>query len=260
LLGLRNGSSLEAADLLETVIEAHGGLARWNQLKTVSARIVQGGALWGVKGQKGVLDDVFVTASLHEERVSHHPFGADDRRSAFTPERVAIRAPSTVAGMDSRTGRRQLHGSPLAGIRVRQAGEPAEATMKGAMRTLIVAGLVVAASEAHAKTKDQKLCSDLAEFRNNVSDLQQMGPQSTMGELRKKEDQLSATEKRIAKRAKHDKHARELHAAIDDLNRTVKRLPNDTTLASAQESIHGKVTKVADAADSFNQSYCSTGQ
>jgi hypothetical protein len=37
-----------------------------------------------------VLDDVFVTASLHEERVSHHPFGAPDRRSEFTPERVAI--------------------------------------------------------------------------------------------------------------------------------------------------------------------------
>jgi hypothetical protein len=37
-----------------------------------------------------VLDDVYVTAHLHEEWVSHHPFGAADRRSAFTPERVAI--------------------------------------------------------------------------------------------------------------------------------------------------------------------------
>jgi hypothetical protein len=78
------------SDLLETVVEAHGGLTRWTQLETVSARLAQGGALWGLKGQQGVLDDVFVTASLHEERVSHHPFGAIDRRSAFTPERVAI--------------------------------------------------------------------------------------------------------------------------------------------------------------------------
>jgi len=78
------------SNLLETVIEAHGGLERWSQLETVSARLVQGGALWALKGQPGVLDDVFVTASLHEERVSHHPFGAPDRRSAFTPERVAI--------------------------------------------------------------------------------------------------------------------------------------------------------------------------
>src|SRR3982074_361330 len=77
-------------DLLNTVIEAHGGLERWNQLTSVSAHLVQGGALWGIKGQAGVLDDVVVTASLHEERVSHRPFGAADRRSAFTPERVAI--------------------------------------------------------------------------------------------------------------------------------------------------------------------------
>jgi len=70
------------------VIEPHGGLERWNQLDTVSARLAQGGALWALKGQEGVLDDVVVTASLHEERVSHRPFGAD-RHSAFTPERVA---------------------------------------------------------------------------------------------------------------------------------------------------------------------------
>jgi hypothetical protein len=78
------------ADLLDTVVEAHGGLERWNQLDNVSARLIQGGALWELKGQPGVLDDVVVTASLHEERVSHRPFGAPDRRSAFTPERVAI--------------------------------------------------------------------------------------------------------------------------------------------------------------------------
>ena len=77
-------------DLLETVIAAHGGMDRWSQLSTVSARLIQGGALWGIKGQAGVLDDVVVTASLHEERVSHRPFGAPGRHSAFTPERVAI--------------------------------------------------------------------------------------------------------------------------------------------------------------------------
>jgi hypothetical protein len=78
------------SDLLETVLEAQGGLERWNQLNNVSARLIQGGVLWAVKGQAGVLDDVVVTASLHEERVSHRPFGAADRHSAFTPERVAI--------------------------------------------------------------------------------------------------------------------------------------------------------------------------
>jgi hypothetical protein len=77
-------------DLLETAIEAYGGLERWSQLENVSARLIQGGVLWPLKGQEGVLDDVHVTASLHEQRESHRPFGAADRHSAFTPERVAI--------------------------------------------------------------------------------------------------------------------------------------------------------------------------
>jgi hypothetical protein len=78
------------ANLLDTVIQAHGGLERWSELDAVSARLVLGGALWGIKGHAGVLDGAFVRASLHQERVSHHPFGAPDQRSEFTPERVAI--------------------------------------------------------------------------------------------------------------------------------------------------------------------------
>src|SRR5882724_10009997 len=77
-------------DLLETVIDAHGGLERWNQLDSVSARLIRDGVFWALKGQAAVLDDVVVTASLHEERVSHRPFGAADRHSAFTSGRVAI--------------------------------------------------------------------------------------------------------------------------------------------------------------------------
>jgi hypothetical protein len=77
-------------DLLEGVIEAHGGLDRWNQLDSVAARLIQGGALWAVKGQADVLNDVYMRANLHEERESHHPFGGPDRRSFFTPQRVAI--------------------------------------------------------------------------------------------------------------------------------------------------------------------------
>jgi hypothetical protein len=80
------------SDLLETVVQAHGGLERWNQLDNVSARLVQGGALWALKGQAGVLDDVVVTASLHEERASHRPFGAADRHSVFTPDRRSAAA------------------------------------------------------------------------------------------------------------------------------------------------------------------------
>ena len=77
-------------DLLDFVVEAHGGRKRWNELKSVSAHLIQGGVTWEMKGQNGVLDDVFVSANLHDEQVSHHPFGAADRRSVFVPERVVI--------------------------------------------------------------------------------------------------------------------------------------------------------------------------
>jgi len=40
-------------DLAILAIDAHGGLDRWRQLKTVSARLLQGGVLWGLKGKDG---------------------------------------------------------------------------------------------------------------------------------------------------------------------------------------------------------------
>lgn len=118
------------SDLLQTVIEAHGGLEHWNQLNSVSARLIQGGALWALKGQAGVPDDVVVTASLHQERVSHRPFGAADRHSSFTPPtsrdrdrrrnrpggpRPAARAPHRL----DRSQRDRVHLESRTGIRIR---------------------------------------------------------------------------------------------------------------------------------------------
>lgn len=78
------------ADLLDELVEAHEGLKSWDEVQTVTAHLTQGGAVWALKGQPGVLDDVNLRAELHEERESHYPFGAPGRRSVFTPERVAI--------------------------------------------------------------------------------------------------------------------------------------------------------------------------
>ena len=46
--------------------------------------------MWAQKGQPGVLDDVHVLVALHQEWVSHRPFGASNLRSSFTPRQVAI--------------------------------------------------------------------------------------------------------------------------------------------------------------------------
>jgi predicted nucleic acid-binding Zn-ribbon protein len=127
-------------------------------------------------------------------------------------------------------------------------------------RSLVVVALVATTGIAHAKSKDEKLCSDLADFRASVTSLQQMGPQSTVGDLRQTESKLAATEKRIIKEAKRDKHARDLHAAIQDLDRAVNQLPDNSTLAFAQASIQDKVSAVSNAADSFSQTYCPTAK
>ena len=77
-------------DLATFAMDAHGGLDRWRKLKTVSARLLQGGVLWKLKGQEGVLDDVRVTVDLRKEWASHRPFGQPNRHSSFQPDRVAI--------------------------------------------------------------------------------------------------------------------------------------------------------------------------
>ena len=76
--------------LLQLTIDAHGGFDRWRGLDGVSAHLRSGGVLWSLKHQQGVLDDVYVRASLHREWVSHSPFGEANLRSSFEPHRVAI--------------------------------------------------------------------------------------------------------------------------------------------------------------------------
>jgi hypothetical protein len=60
-------------DLATLAINANGGLDRWRRMKTVSAHLLQGGVLWKVKGQDGVLDRVAIETSdgqVVEERAN----------------------------------------------------------------------------------------------------------------------------------------------------------------------------------------------
>jgi hypothetical protein len=77
-------------DLLDQVIEAHGGLDRWHALTTIRASIVTRGELWGIKGLVQDAEPREMTVSLHEQHASVHPFGAPDQRTDFTPGRIAI--------------------------------------------------------------------------------------------------------------------------------------------------------------------------
>ena len=77
-------------NLLSKVLEAHGGLARWNEFSTVGVQIVAGGGLWALKGLVQDAAPRQMTVSLREEFASVTPFGQPNWRTSFRPERVAI--------------------------------------------------------------------------------------------------------------------------------------------------------------------------
>jgi len=77
-------------ELLDRVIDAHGGLERWRSYEKVDATIVSGGGFFALKGLLQDSDPRRMTVWLHEERSSVMPYGASDQRTMFTPDRIAI--------------------------------------------------------------------------------------------------------------------------------------------------------------------------
>jgi len=77
-------------ELLAKVLDAHGGLERWDSYKKVEATIVSGGGLFALKGVLQDANPRRMTVWLHEERSSVTPYGAPDQRTMFTPDRIAI--------------------------------------------------------------------------------------------------------------------------------------------------------------------------
>jgi hypothetical protein len=78
------------SDLLRNVLDAHGGLDRWNKFSTLRTQIVTGGGLWPLKGLIQDAAPRLMTVSLREEFASVTPFGQSNWRTNFRPERVAI--------------------------------------------------------------------------------------------------------------------------------------------------------------------------
>ena len=76
--------------LLAQVIDAHGGMVRWNECEKVEATIVSGGGFFPLKGVIQDSEPRRMSVWLHEERSSVLPYGAPDQRTMFTPDRIAI--------------------------------------------------------------------------------------------------------------------------------------------------------------------------
>jgi hypothetical protein len=77
-------------ELLARILDAHGGMDRWNRYEKVEATIVSGGGLFPLKGVAQDPSPRRMTVWLHEERSSVSPYGAPDQRTMFTPDRIVI--------------------------------------------------------------------------------------------------------------------------------------------------------------------------
>ena len=79
-----------ASELLQKVLQAHGGLNRWNSFEKIQATIVTGGQLFGMKATPQDSTPRRMMVATRREWASVAPYGADDQRTDFTPNRVAI--------------------------------------------------------------------------------------------------------------------------------------------------------------------------
>ena len=77
-------------ELLERIIEAYGGMDRWNRYDTVDATVVAGGGFFPLKGLSSDSTPRRVINRLHEERSVTFPFGAPDQRMLFSTEKLVV--------------------------------------------------------------------------------------------------------------------------------------------------------------------------
>ncbi|WP_095192483.1 hypothetical protein [Pseudomonas sp. Irchel 3A7] len=82
--------------LLTQVLQAHGGIDRWNKFSRVTATIIGGGGLWALKGLEATRTPREMTATIHEQTASAYPFGRPEWHSVFERGRVAIETSENV--------------------------------------------------------------------------------------------------------------------------------------------------------------------
>lgn len=76
--------------LLDEALQAHGGAARWSELKGLASTIVTGGKLWALKGITMDRTPRRATTDFHRQWTQVAPFGAPDWTMTWVPEHVEI--------------------------------------------------------------------------------------------------------------------------------------------------------------------------
>lgn len=76
--------------LLDLVLDARGGLHRWQDAKTIHAQGSIGGQLWSNHGQAGILSTADMIVEVQQERLVYQDYTGPELRGVFTPDNVAI--------------------------------------------------------------------------------------------------------------------------------------------------------------------------
>jgi len=76
-------------DLLDSAVAAHGGLDRWNQVKSITFDASITGAFWHLKGQGDALREVRLEVDTTRQLVTIE-FAGQDKRAVYEPHRVVV--------------------------------------------------------------------------------------------------------------------------------------------------------------------------
>jgi hypothetical protein len=96
--------------LLDFVLEAHGGFQRWNDARTIRAKLDMAGPMWAARGQEGILTGLDVTVDVHRQHLVFTHFTGHGLRGVFTPGRVAVEDPDGNVLLERHTPRNAYAG------------------------------------------------------------------------------------------------------------------------------------------------------
>jgi hypothetical protein len=90
-------------DLLEKVLDVHGGLDNWRHARTVDFRLTFRGAALAIKGRPEGLRDVLVKVDTRRQRTLITPYPVPGSRGIFDDGRVTIQTDAGVktSGLDN---------------------------------------------------------------------------------------------------------------------------------------------------------------
>ena len=93
--------------LLESAVAAHGGLDRWNQVKSITSTPLLPGRLWALKSKGDALKDVRFEVDTTRELLTMD-FAGQDKRSVFEPSESSCNAVTARSSTHATTRRGRL--------------------------------------------------------------------------------------------------------------------------------------------------------